>query len=163
MDSTPIAPSGDDGQSRPSKQQRRHRNRVLAMQFLYLFETNPPANLNDAVMVFLEGQPEERDELAFAEELIHGAIGQIGEIDEIIRRYAQNWDFSRIALVDLAILRLALHELLSRFDIPPVVTINEAIELSKVYSGETSRRFINGILDRFKGTLTRPLREAAGS
>lgn len=133
------------------------------MQFLYLYETNRPSHLNDAVMVFIEGQPEDRNELTFAEELIYGAVGQLEEIDGIIRQYAQNWQFSRIALVDLAILRLALHELLSRPDIPPVVTINEAIELSKVFSGETSRRFINGILDRFKETLTRPLRRAADS
>lgn len=163
MDSTPPELSGDKDPKPLSKQQRRHRNRVLAMQFLYLYETNRPSHLNDAVMVFIEGQPEDRNELTFAEELIYGAVGQLEEIDGIIRQYAQNWQFSRIALVDLAILRLALHELLSRPDIPPVVTINEAIELSKVFSGETSRRFINGILDRFKETLTRPLRRAADS
>ena len=67
----------------------------------------------------------------------------------------------RIAKVELAILRLAVHELLRRRDIPPVVTINEAIELAKTYAGEDSHRFINGVLDRMKEGLGRPLREAA--
>jgi N utilization substance protein B len=83
------------------------------------------------------------------------------EIDDVIRGYLQNWDFKRIARVDLAILRLAVHEMLRRPDIPPVVSINEAIDLSKLYSNADSRRFINGILDQFKMTLHRPLRTPA--
>ncbi|MGJ3241355.1 MAG: transcription antitermination factor NusB [Opitutales bacterium] len=98
---------------------------------------------------------------SFGEELALGTVENIGEIDAIIRERAKNWDFNRIAKVDLTILRLALYELLHRPDIPPVVTINEAIELSKQFSGPDSRRFINGILDQVSLTLDRPLREAA--
>jgi len=61
----------------------------------------------------------------------------------------------------LAILRLAIYELNYRLDIPPIVTINEAIDLTKIYSEPEARRFVNGILDRFKETLQRPLRSAA--
>jgi len=66
----------------------------------------------------------------------------------------------RMAKVDLSILRLAVFELLFRDDIPPVVSINEAIDLAKDYSSKESRRFINGVLDKIKTTLTRPLRTA---
>ena len=62
--------------------------------------------------------------------------------------------------MDLAILRMACFELLYRSDIPPVVSINEAIDLGKEYSNKESRRFLNGILDRMSGELNRPLREA---
>ena len=64
----------------------------------------------------------------------------------------------RIARVDLAILRLAVFELLFRPDIPPIVSINEAIDLAKTFSSGESRRFINGVLDSVKGRLNRPLR-----
>ncbi len=82
------------------------------------------------------------------------------EIDALIERFATNWNFSRLSNVDLCVLRLATCELLYRPDIPPVVTINEAIELGKLFSGEPSKAFINGILDRIRGTLSRPLRTA---
>ncbi len=141
-----------------AKARKRHDNRVAAMQFLYMYSSNAPSHLPDAVMTFLDTLPRERDYYAFAEELIYGALEHLEELDEVIRSYAENWKFSRIAKVDLAVLRLALHELMRRQDIPPVVTINEAIEIAKEFSGENSGRFINGILDRYKSTLTRPLR-----
>jgi N utilization substance protein B len=73
---------------------------------------------------------------------------------------AQNWDFERIAKIDLAILRLAMFEMTQRRDIPPVVSINEAIDLSKQFSNADSKRFINGILDRLKDQLGRDARKA---
>ncbi len=83
-----------------------------------------------------------------------------GEIDAVISKSATNWSTDRIAKVDLAILRLAVFELLFRDDIPPVVSINEAVDLAKEYSSGEARRFVNGVLDRVKGTLSRPLRTA---
>lgn len=97
---------------------------------------------------------------SFAEDLIRGTLEHLAEIDAVIQGYTQNWDFKRIARVDLAILRLALHEMLHRKDIPPIVSINEAIDLSKVFSIPDAKRFINGILDQFKAHLTRDLRKA---
>jgi N utilization substance protein B len=81
------------------------------------------------------------------------------EIDDRIRRYSENFDFNRIAAVDRNILRLAIYEMLFRDDIPPVVSINEAIELAKTFGGTESGRFVNGILDRVRKELTRPARE----
>jgi len=82
------------------------------------------------------------------------------EIDDRIRRYCENYEFRRISPVDRNILRLAIYEMLHRDDIPPVVSINEAIELAKTFGGGDSGRFVNGILDRVKDDLSRPLREA---
>lgn len=131
------------------------------MQFLFQFSMNPPEDLSLDLERFFVTQEKKREKFSFAEDLIHGVLENLEEIDTVIRSYTRNWDFSRIAKVDLAILRLAIYEMLYRKDIPPVVSINEAIDLSKVYSIPDAKRFINGILDQFKLTLGRPLREAA--
>jgi N utilization substance protein B len=125
-----------------------------------MWEANPPDDMADELYRFFTTQENPREYYSFAEELIGGAIGHIAEIDDIIKEYAKNWDFKRIARVDLAILRLAIYEMLYRKDIPPVVSINEAIDLSKEFSIPDAKRFINGILDQFKLKLNRPLREA---
>ncbi len=96
----------------------------------------------------------------FAQPLIEGMVAHLPEIDERIRRYCENYEFHRIAAVDRNVLRLAIYEMLHRDDIPPVVSIDEAIELAKTFGGPDSGRFVNGILDRVKGDLKRPLREA---
>jgi N utilization substance protein B len=106
-------------------------------------------------------QENPRDHYAFAESLIDGALRALPEIDRAIEVHAENWSLERIAKVELAVLRLAVHELLHRRDIPPVVSINEAVELAKAFGGDDSHRFVNGILDRVKEGLDRPLREAA--
>lgn len=139
----------------------RRDNRAAAMQFLYQWSINPPEDAGLALRDFFREKEEAREYYAFGEELIHGALEHMEEVDAVIREYLRNWEFGRVARVDLAILRLAVYEMLFRRDIPPVVSINEAIDLSKEYSGQDSRRFINGILDQFKLTLDRPLRTAA--
>ncbi|MFP4156989.1 MAG: transcription antitermination factor NusB [Opitutales bacterium] len=140
---------------------QRRENRMCAIQFLYQWELNKPEQLNDALRVFLEDQSQPRKYYAFAEELIHGTLEHISEIDAEILAHAANWTFERIAKVDLAVLRLAIHELLHRTDIPPIVSINEAIDLGKLFSTPESKRFINGILDQMKNKINRPLRKAA--
>ena len=106
---------------------------------------------------FLPTKPRVRE---FAQPLIDGMNAHLAEIDERIRRYAENYEFRRIAAVDRNVLRLAIYEMLFRDDIPPVVSINEAIELAKKFGGAESGRFVNGILDRVRKELTRPAREA---
>lgn len=130
------------------------------MQFLYLYESNRDELLDGLLISFFESQEKPREYFEFAEELIHGTIGHLDEIDTRIQSLANNWKLDRIARVDLAILRMACFELLFRSDIPPVVSINEAIDLGKQYSNQESRRFLNGILDRMSSELKRPLREA---
>ena len=150
----------DQPKQKVNKRSQRRDNRTCVIQFLYQWELNKPEELADAVCTFLEGLEKPRDYYSFAEELIYGAIENRNEIDAQIQAHANNWKFERIAKVDLAILRLAIHELLHRKDIPPIVSINEAIDLSKVFSNPDSKRFINGILDKMKDQINRPLRKA---
>ena len=133
---------------------------MAAVQFLYQWEANKPSELLDSVSTFFSNQEESRDYYSFGESLVLGAIENISEIDEAISKQAKNWKFDRIAKVDLAVLRLALYELLFRDDIPPIVSINEAIDLGKTFSNLESKRFINGILDEVKKSIQRPLRKA---
>ncbi|MDQ8202767.1 transcription antitermination factor NusB [Pelagicoccus sp. SDUM812003] len=143
------------------KKSQRRENRVAAMQYIYAWSINRPRDLVDDLRVFFDNLEQERDYYSFAEELIHGVIEFSEDVDEKIMQLASNWDFGRIAKIDLAILRLAVYELLYRKDIPPVVSINEAIDLSKEFSSAESRRFVNGILDKVKGELDRPSRTAS--
>lgn len=139
---------------------QRRDGRVAALQFLYAWSINEPRNLADDLHVFFEGCEQPRPHYAYAEELIQGVLQHRAEIDERIKGLAQNWDFERIAKIDLAILRLAMFEMIHRKDIPPVVSINEAIDLSKQFSNADAKRFINGILDRLKSQLGRDARKA---
>jgi len=83
----------------------------------------------------------------FVEQLVSLYESHKDEIDNDIIRHLKNWDFSRLAIIDRIILRLAIIELLYLPDIPPEVSINEAIELAKKYSTDKSDKFINGLLD----------------
>ena len=139
---------------------QRRESRAAALQFLYAWSMNKPANFTDDLRLFFDGLEKPRDHYAFAEELIDGVVKNIDEIDGHIRTLAHNWEFDRIARIDLAILRLAIFEMLHRKDIPPVVSINEAIDLSKNFSTADSKRFINGILDRMKDKAGRDARKA---
>jgi len=146
------------------KKSQRRQCRIACMQYLYSWSINKPNDLNDSIRLFYEDQEdqsEDRDYYSFADELIYGVIENSEDIDGKIREIANNWDFGRIAKIDLAILRMAIFELLFRKDIPPVVTINEAVDLSKLYSAEESRRFVNGILDCLHGQLDRPSRSVS--
>ena len=117
----------------------RRAGRVAAMQYLYAWSLNKPANLAQDLYTFFENLEEPRDTYAFGEELIHGTLEHLEEIDAHIRGLAHNWEFDRIARIDLAILRVAIFEMVFRKDIPPVVTINEAIDLSKQFSIAAAR------------------------
>jgi N utilization substance protein B len=144
--------------SKPNFAQRRD-GRVAAMQYLYAWSMNQPKNLAQDLEVFFAECEHPREHYGYAEEIIQGVILKEDVIDAQIKELAQNWDFSRIAKIDLAILRLAMFEMMHRKDIPPVVSINEAIDLSKQFSNADSKRFINGILDRFKAQLGRDARK----
>ena len=96
----------------------------------------------------------------FSTELINGILANQPAIDAQIKKYVANYDIERIAAVDRNILRVAIYEMLFCKDIPPVVSINEAIEIAKRYGSEDSGRFVNGVLDRLRHDLPRPARTA---
>ena len=138
---------------------QRRECRAAAFQYLYAWSVNQPASLTEDLQLFFEHMEKPREHYAFAEELIHGAIEHMAELDGHIKALAHNWEFERVAKIDLAILRLAMFEMPHRKDIPPVVSINEAIDLSKQYSSADAKRFINGVLDRMKDKLGRDARK----
>jgi len=140
---------------------RRRRNRAVAIQFIYAWSMNKPDDLADSLDEFFIERELNRDEYVFAEELIHGSVSKMDEIDALVQETAENWEFDRIARIDLALLRLGIHELLHRPDVPPVVVINEIIDLGKAFSEEKSKRFLNGILDKVLAQLDRPARESS--
>jgi transcription antitermination protein NusB len=139
---------------------QRRDGRVAALQYLYAWSMNHPANIANDLVVFFENCEQPREHYAFGEEVIHGVIEHIADLDSRIKALAHNWEFDRIAKIDLAILRIAMFEMIHRKDIPPVVSINEAIDLSKQFSNADAKRFINGILDRLKDQLGRDARKA---
>jgi transcription antitermination protein NusB len=142
---------------------QRRAGRVAALQYLFAWSLNRPERLADDLAVFFSNleavDQHPRAHYAYGEEIIHGVIEHADEIDGRIRGMAQNWDFDRIAKIDLAILRLAIFEMVYRKDVPPVVSINEAIDLSKQFSNADAKRFINGILDKLKDQLGRDARK----
>jgi N utilization substance protein B len=142
---------------------RRRMARELAVQFLYQFDL-AGGSFDEAFPLFWGTQSEVDDTgRRFAEELVRGVLEQRAGIDEKIVKYTEHWDLPRIAAVDRNILRLAVYEMLYRDDIPPVVSINEAVDIAKKFSTHESGAFVNGILDRLKADLTRPTRTATSA
>jgi transcription antitermination factor NusB len=128
---------------------KRTRSRELALQFLYMLDLRGQDFLKEAEG-FLRGEERDASTREFALHLIRGTAERLASIDQVIREIAQNWDIERMAVIDRNVLRMATYELVHCPDIPPKVSINEAIELGKRYSTQNSGGFINGVLDRVK-------------
>ena len=140
---------------------RRREAREWAMQILFEYEVNP-RDLPEVFRDFWSDKSSDKAGTAFTEELVRGTVEHLAQVDEVIRQHARNWDLPRIGRVDRNVMRIALYEMLFRKDIPPVVSINEAVEIAKQFGDSGSGKFVNGILDRVKEGLDRPAREAAG-
>ena len=138
---------------------KRRQARECAIQFLYQFDLSG-GEFDESLTTFWHALPEEcsADAKKFAEDLIRGTVGKRTEIDEKIKKYTEHWELQRIAAVDRNILRLAMYEMLFRDDIPPVVSINEAVDIAKKFSTQDSGKFVNGILDKVRGEILRPAR-----
>lgn len=128
------------------------------MQALYAFTvgTDSAEHVLETIIDEQMSDPEGR---AFAKRLFLRVLDMKEEAEDLVSKYTQNWELSRIALIDRLVLRIGIAELLHFPDIPPKVTINEAIEVVKKYSTERSGQFVNGVLDailddfRKNGTL----------
>ena len=137
----------------------RRQAREWAVQLLFQTEFNPD-NLDQALADFWndeEKKPSERDQ-TYVNEMVHGVIEKRREIDRTISKYTENWDVDRLGVLDRTVMRVAVYEMLFRSDIPPVVSINEAVEIAKAYISKESGRFVNGVLDRIQKELDRPSR-----
>lgn len=127
--------------------QKRRIVRERVMQALYAFEVSGDP-VEHVVATLFTGHLENGAELEFARALFLTTVQHRHEIDAMIRNTAVNWEFGRIALVDRLLLRMGICEMMYFDDIPPKVSINEAIDIAKRFSTEKSGQFINGILDR---------------
>ncbi len=128
----------------------RHLSRSIAMQSLYEwdFYGRKPKSLEKIVETDIkEFGPGLKDE-NFVWQLISGVISHLSDINKIIEKAAPEWPVEQITIIDRNILRIGLYELLysDKEEVPPKVAINEAIELAKTFGGESSGKFINGVL-----------------
>jgi transcription antitermination factor NusB len=131
---------------------KRSQGRELALQLLYQLDITHDA-FEQAVRAFWQMEAHRdcpEDVRAFADELVKGVLANIKAVDDMIALHATNWELDRMAVVDRNILRLSAYELMIRTDIPPKVSINEAVELAKKYAGIQASKFVNGILDKIK-------------
>ena len=131
---------------------KRTKARELALQALYQFDLRGEEVRPD-VDDLLARATEDAEVLDFARALIDGAWLKRAEIDKAIEAAARNWEMRRMAAIDRNILRMATYELLYVAEIPPLVTINEAIDMAKKYSTKKSGHFVNGILDHIRTTV----------
>jgi len=130
----------------------RRRAREFAVQFLYGFDVNP-GDPEEGLADFWKMKNVDQKVKAFANSLVRGTLEEKERIDRIISDQVINWDIGRIALVDRNILRLAVYELAFRDDIPPIVSINEAVDIAKKFGTPESGKFVNGILDNVRVKL----------
>ncbi|MFQ5802133.1 MAG: transcription antitermination factor NusB [Candidatus Methylomirabilales bacterium] len=140
---------------------KRRRARELALTILYQLEFRPekPEELLDSFWADHRSPPPEVG--TYAKELVEGTLAHREEIDSLIAQYTEHWHFSRIALVERNILRVATYEFIFRKDVPEKVILNEGIEIAKQYGSEDSGRFVNGILDKIRAITRPPLLEPA--
>jgi N utilization substance protein B len=131
----------------------RTRARELALQFLYQVDIQGPecrADLEAFLAEALDGKPGAEEARLYAARLVDGVLAHREEIDGLLREAARNWELERMAVVDRNALRIGCYELLHEPEVPVKVAINEAIELGKRFSTESSGAFVNGILDRIR-------------
>ena len=147
----------------------RRQARELALQALFFFDmdkseesdklisdsdSDQDSNQDQKLEVFCDNNKEKLNDSVepFFLDLVNGVETNKARIDELLNKYSKNWKISRMPVVDRNIMRIALFELINRSDIPSSVTINEAVEIGKIYGTRDSGPFINGVLDRIKSS-----------
>ncbi|MDO9465520.1 MAG: transcription antitermination factor NusB [bacterium] len=130
----------------------RRKGRELVLTLLYRTEFSSDKNIKRAIenIIKLDTEQYGSDTRDFAEDLFRGVLANREIIDKLLEKYLEHWEINRVAVIDKSIMKMAIHEILFRNDIPDVVSINEAVELAKKYSTEKSGGFVNGILDRIR-------------
>lgn len=134
----------------------RHLSRSIVMQSLYEWDFygtpgqtgKKEVSLNEIIERNIKDFGPGLEDVTFIWELVNGVVKHIKDIDAIIEKAAPEWPISQIPIIDRNVLRMGLYELLysNKEEVPPKVAINEAIELAKTFSGQTSGKFVNGVL-----------------
>ena len=141
----------------------RHLSRSIAMQSLYEWDFR--GRDNSVLPGLIEQNTKEfgpgMEDDTFIKHLVNGAVDHIQKIDQIIEKAAPEWPIDQIAMVDRNVLRLGIYELLfgDYKEVPPKVAINEAIELAKSFGGESSGKFVNGVLGTIYREIGEPLKD----
>ena len=129
-------------------------SREHAMKLLYQFQVRND-DIKEQVDDYLSESEENISDIEkdYFLDVVHGVMNNLDNIDSLIKKHAKGWSVERMPKVDLAIMRLAVYELMFRKDIPWNVSINEAVELAKKYGGDQSKAFINGVLGKVSAQL----------
>lgn len=126
---------------------QRHKARCVALEVLYSIDAGGKDNIDESFAFCVASHRLPCEGAEFAKRLIEIVRANMSEIDGLIQKILQNWDFSRLAIVDKNILRLGVAEIKYVPETPIKVAIDEAIELAKKYGSADSGRFVNGVLD----------------
>ena len=145
----------------------RRKGRILAFQALYSWdvhysqsgETSIPDGLLDFSWNLKDGDtgkasPANDEMLAFSRLLVSGTVENIGPVDKMIQKHLKNWELERLNRVDLAVLRMSVYTLMFQTDMPSTIVIDEAVGISKEFGADDSFRFVNGVLDGIRKTLS---------
>ncbi len=126
---------------------KRSKARESVLQILYQIDiTGDP--VESVLNQYWQSKNRNPEVIEFANEIIRGTIEHLSEIDAIISQYSENWEIGNMPIIDRNILRFAIYEILYMDDIPPKVTIDEAVELANNFGAPNSGKFINGVLDK---------------
>ena len=126
---------------------QRRKAREAALECLYSYEVRGDSPVEDLFPYSRERHQLDQESSEFALALLRKTVSNIKELDDLISKHIENWNIERLAMIDRNILRLGLAELYYFPEIPRKVTIDEAIELAKIYGSADSGRFVNGVLD----------------
>jgi len=126
----------------------RHLSRTLAMQTLFAWDFNDreSASIDDLIKENFHQFAPSFDDHGFVENLVKGVLKHLEDVNAYIIKYATEWPLDQITIIDRNILRLGIYELVFDKNIPAKVAINEAIEMAKTFGGDSSGKFVNGVL-----------------
>lgn len=150
-----MSSNGSVERGQPPERRDRHRARAWALQVHYLWESRADGGtLRDALVETLATRRVSEARLPYVRRLLTELDAHPDEIDRTLVDALENWSLDRVSAVDRAILRIAVGEMLYLDDIPPKVSIQEAIVLAESYGGNDSPRFVNGVLDAVYKSLS---------
>ena len=132
----------------------RRQARELAMQALFYMDIRKDAS-EETLEYFCGCFCPSKKSRPFFRKLVTGVLGSKGQIDALVERFSQNWNISRMSCVDRNVMRIAIYEMLYCDDIPPKVSINEAVDIGKKFGTQESGAFINGIMDSIREALVK--------
>jgi N utilization substance protein B len=140
----------------------RRESREWAVQLLFQLDYNP-GELGPVFKDFWSEKQVTAKSRAFVEEVVRGVLDNRPALDALIGACAQNWSLPRMTAVDRNVIRLSTYEMMFRQDIPPAVSINEAVEVARTLGDVASSRFVNGLLDRVRREIAKTRKDGAPS